>query len=127
MATQVMENGGGASYTISARLVHWGITSIISGIVVIGGYMIVWAINDSAWRARVTAEVSAIHARMEAKREDVEAITALRDQVRLNGIVLTESRDLLARIDERVKRLEVDHARLVQLHEQQHGQQLQRR
>ena len=126
MATPVTENGGGASYTISARLVHWGITSIISGIVVIGGYMVVWAINDSAWRARVTTEVNEIHERMEAKRGDIEAITALRDQVRLNGIILTESRDLLARIDERVKRLEVDHARLVQLHEQQHGQQQRR-
>jgi len=41
------------SYQISSSLVHKLIAAIISAIVLIGSYMIVWAINDANWKGRL--------------------------------------------------------------------------
>ena len=41
------------SYTIDSSLVNKLIAAIIAAILAIGGYMALWAINDSAWKARM--------------------------------------------------------------------------
>jgi len=42
-------------YKVSAPLVHWAITSIIGAIVILGGYMVVWAINDAEFKGEMRA------------------------------------------------------------------------
>ena len=41
------------SYQISSSLVNRLIAAIIIAIISIGGYMIVWAINDAQWKGRL--------------------------------------------------------------------------
>jgi hypothetical protein len=44
-------NGSDRGYYLSARLVNKLIFSIFSGIIIIAGYMIVWAVNDGRWKS----------------------------------------------------------------------------
>ena len=47
-------------YLIPAPLVNKAILSIIGGIVLIAGYMVVWAINDAAFKATVLGAIERI-------------------------------------------------------------------
>ena len=48
------------AYELPARLVHNLIRSIFGTIVIIGGYMIIWAINDAAWKAQLDIRIEKI-------------------------------------------------------------------
>ena len=50
----------GENYQLPARLVHNLIRSIFGSILVIGGYMIIWAINDAAWKAALDVRIGQI-------------------------------------------------------------------
>jgi hypothetical protein len=51
-------------YHVPSTLVHRALFSIIGGIVVIGGYMVIWAVNDSAFKARIEERLAQIERRM---------------------------------------------------------------
>jgi hypothetical protein len=51
-------------YHVPSALVHRALFSIIGGIVVIGGYMVIWAVNDSAFKARIEERLAQIERRM---------------------------------------------------------------
>ena len=59
MMPRVRDNGNG-EYLIAKPLVHKAIVSIISGIIVIAGYMIVWAVNDASWKAKQEARIELV-------------------------------------------------------------------
>jgi len=52
-------NGKERGYYLSAGLVNKLILSILTGIVVIAGYMIVWAVNDASWKASQETKLDA--------------------------------------------------------------------
>lgn len=52
-------------YQIPASLVHRLITSIIVAIVTIGGYMILWAINDAASKASWAERLNQMEKRLD--------------------------------------------------------------
>ena len=82
------------NYVISAPLVHKLIMSIIGGIVAIGAYMVIWALNDTEWKATITT-------RLEALREDVAEIKAETGEGQLNV-----ARERLDTLEDRVRQLE---------------------
>jgi hypothetical protein len=52
------------TYAVPSPLVHRALASIIGGICVIGGYMIIWAVNDAAFKARIEERLMQIERRM---------------------------------------------------------------
>ena len=49
-----------ATYQIESSLVHKLIISIITAIVMIGGYMIVWAYVDARWKGELDSKMEQI-------------------------------------------------------------------
>jgi fructose-specific phosphotransferase system component IIB len=83
-------------YQIPAPLVHRLIVAVISGILAIGGYMVVWAINDSAWRTRI--EVA-----METQGAQIDVI-----QKQVSGGILPITAAKILEIERRIDRVERD-------------------
>jgi hypothetical protein len=52
------------TYKLPSTLVHRAIGSIIGSICLIGGYMVIWAVNDSAFKARIEERLIQIERRM---------------------------------------------------------------
>ena len=48
------------NYTIPAALVNKLIAAILISLISISGYMLVWAVNDSAWHAREQQRVDTL-------------------------------------------------------------------
>ena len=51
-------------YQVPSTLVHRALFSIIGGICLIGGYMVIWAVNDSAFKARIEERLTQIERRI---------------------------------------------------------------
>lgn len=60
MTEPVQKDTRNDGYLIPAPLVNKAILSIIGGIVLIAGYMVVWAINDAAFKATVLGAINKI-------------------------------------------------------------------
>jgi hypothetical protein len=101
----IVDNGNG-TYMVSSTLVHWAITSIITGMVLLGVSLITGTFADREWKATTDANVDAIQKRLLSRAADVDAITALRVRVQENTQIIIEVRDRLARNEERVRYLE---------------------
>jgi hypothetical protein len=61
------------TYRIDAKLVNRLITSAITSIIVIGGYMLVWGLNDARFKSRVLIELSYLKERVIEIGEDQDA------------------------------------------------------
>lgn len=60
MTEPVQKDTRNDGYLIPAPLVNKAIMSIIGGIVLIAGYMVVWAINDAAFKVKVLGAIERI-------------------------------------------------------------------
>lgn len=76
-------------YLVPVALVHWAITSIILGIITIGGYMVIWAVNDASWKAsqqeklsKIESSVVKMELMMSVVPTNTEKIRQLEDKVR---------------------------------------------
>ena len=103
MTTKSIVDNGNGTYMVSSRLVHWAITSIITGIVVIGGYMVSWALNDRTERAGVHSAIAVMQERMADKKDEVDSIVATGMKVHENTMILTDVRDRLLVLEERLR------------------------
>jgi hypothetical protein len=72
------DENGDSVYTLSARLVHALILSIISAISMLGVYMVAWAYNDVAWKTTVSERQVVNTARIESLEQRVRVLEAKR-------------------------------------------------
>ena len=95
----------GNVYTISAGLVHTAIVAIVGSLLGLCGYMIVWAINDAAWKARVDDKMSHVEQQL---RNQLGTLAKeqlyIRDKVDRGILPIAEEK--YGTLDERVTRLE---------------------
>lgn len=59
-----------AGYFIPAKLVNGLIVAIFGSLLTISGYMVVWGLNDAAFKARVLTELGYLKARVIEIGED---------------------------------------------------------
>ena len=95
-----------SNYVVPTTLVHWAITSIIGGILAIGAYMVVWAINDAAWKSALEGKLVAIELRISEVKQVI-------------GVVPTNT-EKIHTLEDRVRTIEEQHRVLVR--EQQRGE-----
>ena len=62
MQARVKDNGAG-QYLIDKPFVHRVIGAVWTAIIGIGAYMIVWAINDAAFKSRISEKVQKLEER----------------------------------------------------------------
>ena len=103
MTTKSIVDNGNGTYMVSSRLVHWAITSIITGIVVIGGYMVSWALNDRSWRAVTDGSIAVMQERLSDKKAEVDSIATTGVKVHENTMILMDVRDRLLVLEERLR------------------------
>jgi hypothetical protein len=103
MTTKSIVDNGNGTYMVSSRLVHWAITSIITGIVVIGGYMVSWALNDRSWRAVTDGSIAVMQERLADKKAEVDSIATTGVKVHENTMILMDVRDRLLVLEERLR------------------------
>jgi hypothetical protein len=85
---------GDDAYRISATLVHATLVSIVAGIVSMGGYMIVWALNDVKWKA-----ISE-----ERQTNLIIRVTQMEDLISIG--ILPRAQERIEYIEQRVRSLE---------------------
>ena len=61
-------------YFVPASLVNKLIIAIFGSLVAVGGYMIVWAINDARWKAGQDANISGLRDEIGNLEQDIEDI-----------------------------------------------------
>jgi hypothetical protein len=54
----------GNLYSVPAPLVHNILKSVVGAILILGGYMVVWGINDATFKATVITKLTFIDARI---------------------------------------------------------------
>ena len=98
-------HAGKHGYFMPANLVNKLIVAIITAILTIGGYMILWAINDAAYKTLqetkidvVTAQLALVNAKVTTMQTDG---ILPRAQERINAINLR-----LGRLEQRLEKLE---------------------
>ena len=67
---QTTRDPSGEAYRIPAPLVHNILKSIVGAFIFIGGYMVVWGINDAAFKSKVLTELSWMKSRVSEIGED---------------------------------------------------------
>lgn len=86
-------------YSVPATLVHWLIAAILSSLISIAGYMVVWAVNDREWKTSVNAKI-----------EELVRIDSRTDFYVKEGI-LPVAKQRIDDLNRRVERLEQEHSR----------------
>lgn len=73
MANGVHADKQNGTYVVAATLVHRTILSIIGGIAIIAGYMVLWAIQDTGWKASTNTMLTEMRRDLEQIEERISA------------------------------------------------------
>ena len=60
----------GDGYVVPAPLMHRIMVAVLSSIIIIGGYMVMWAYNDAAFKSRMLTEMQFLKDRVVEIGED---------------------------------------------------------
>jgi len=91
--------GDGDAYEVPAKLVNWLVYSILSALLTIGGYMVVWNRSDNAWKAVLMNRIDTMN----------ESIGDLK--LKVNNGILPVAQQRLDSLDYRLQMIERDHAK----------------
>jgi Tfp pilus assembly protein PilO len=90
----ITQRDAGGNYQVPVPLVHKTIVAVVAAVLAVGGYMIVWAINDADKSARLEARIETISIDV----RDVKKV--------IGEAVLPVLKRDLTQLEKRVERLE---------------------